>query len=93
VIENSSYRQTTDSVDYAKNRAKTDGLLRRDLKSVNRCLYRTKTHRSDLNGACPNPIVTKDLLAAPPPTVRRLVSEWFAEAPEPCLYANEGGVL
>jgi len=80
----------TDSVDYAKIAAKTDGFSGADLKSVIDVCIEQKLIEAISTGL-PKPIVTKDLLAAAK-TVRPSVSEWFATARNHALYANEGGV-
>lgn len=80
----------TDSVDYAKIAAKTDGFSGADLKSVIDVCIEQKLSEAISTGM-PKPIVTKDLLAAAK-TVRPSVNEWFATARNHALYANEGGV-
>ncbi|SMP53966.1 AAA+-type ATPase, SpoVK/Ycf46/Vps4 family [Neorhodopirellula lusitana] len=79
----------TDSVDYGKVAAKTDGFSGADLKSVIDVCVEQKLTDAIASGM-PKPIVTKDLLAAAK-TIRPSVKEWFSTARNHALYANEGG--
>jgi transitional endoplasmic reticulum ATPase len=80
----------TDSVDYAKIAAKTEGFSGADLKAViDQCIEQKLSEA--ISTGQPKPITTHDLLAVAK-KVRPSVSEWFSTAKNHALYANEGGM-
>jgi transitional endoplasmic reticulum ATPase len=80
----------TDSVDYAKVAAKTEGFSGADLKAVIDQCIESKLSEAISTGH-PKPITTGDLLSITK-KIRPSVSEWFSTAKNHALYANEGGM-
>jgi transitional endoplasmic reticulum ATPase len=80
----------TDSVDYAKVAAKTEGFSGADLKAVIDQCIESKLSEAISTGH-PKPITTSDLLSIAK-KIRPSVSEWFSTAKNHALYANEGGM-
>lgn len=78
-----------EGVDHEQVAKKTEGFSGADLKAVVDLAIEAKL-REAMKAGVPQPIRTKDLLAAAG-TVKPSTREWFATARNYALYANEGG--
>ncbi|HZT79087.1 MAG TPA: ATP-binding protein [Gemmataceae bacterium] len=79
-----------DALDFDYLAKKTDGFSGADLKAVVDVAVEKKLREAFKSGV-PQPLTTKDLLAAAG-TIRPSTKEWFATARNYALYANQGGL-
>jgi SpoVK/Ycf46/Vps4 family AAA+-type ATPase len=77
-------------VDYAQIARKTDGFSGADLKAIIDLAVEAKLREAMRQGV-PQPLTTKDLLAAVKQQ-RPTTKEWFATARNYALYSNQGGL-